>query len=150
MLKKIRKFINSPWKMKGLYIEAFFYLGWARLLILRPFAKINKHLGVEKMETPYSNENLNQTLLKKIAHAVQLVSRHTPWKSMCLVQAITAQKMLERRNIESTIYLGTGRDSNGKMIAHAWLRAGCYYLTGAEVMSRFIIVDRFAKVRKNV
>ena len=45
--------------------------------------------------------------------------------------------MLERRNIESTLYLGTAKDDQGQFIAHAWLRSGPFYLTGAEEMEAF-------------
>ncbi|MDF2911581.1 MAG: transglutaminase-like superfamily protein [Sporolactobacillus laevolacticus] len=148
LLKRVKKFMKCPLEMKGFYIEAFFFLGVARLLILLPFARINKQFGVEKMETSYSNIRLNKVQLKKIAHSVQLVSRHTPWKSLCFVQAIAAMKMLDRRAIESTLYFGTGKDRNGKLVAHAWLRSGDYYLTGAEVKHQFTVVEKFAKVQK--
>ena len=42
------------------------------------------------------------------------MSRYTFWESQCLVKAIAAMKMLERRQIESTLYLGTAKDENGK------------------------------------
>jgi hypothetical protein len=58
-------------------------------------------------------------------------------------------KMLERRNIESTVYLGTAKDENGKLIAHAWLRSGSFILTGSEEMSRFVVVSKFAKQVSN-
>jgi hypothetical protein len=64
---------------------------------------------------------------------------------MCLVKAIAAMKMLERRQIESTIYLGTAKDKTGKLIAHAWLRSGPFYITGAEVVDQFVVVSKFAK-----
>ena len=54
-------------------------------------------------------------------------------------------RMLEKRGIESTLYLGTARDESGKMIAHAWLRSGPYYITGSEGMERFTVVGKFAK-----
>ena len=38
--------------------------------------------------------------------------------------------MLERRKIESTLYLGTAKDEDGKMVAHAWLRSGPFTLLG--------------------
>ena len=60
-------------------------------------------------------------------------------------KAIAAMKMLERRKIESTLYLGTAKDENGKMIAHAWLRSGPFYITGFEEMERFTVVGKFAK-----
>ena len=53
-------------------------------------------------------------------------------------------KMLERRNIESTLYLGTAKDLNGKLIAHAWLRSGPLYITGKEGMEKFTEVGKFA------
>ena len=54
-------------------------------------------------------------------------------------------KMLERRQIESTLYLGTAKDESGKLIAHAWLRSGPFYITGAEGMEKFTVVSKFAK-----
>ncbi len=71
------------------------------------------------------------------------MSRHTWWESQCLVMAIAAMKMLDRRGIESTLYLGTARDADGKMIAHAWLRSGNIYLTGFEEMRKFTVVGKF-------
>ena len=38
------------------------------------------------------------------------MSRYTFWESQCLVKAIAGMKMLERRHIESTLYLGTAKD----------------------------------------
>ena len=73
------------------------------------------------------------------------MSRHTFWESQCLVKAIAAMKMLERRQIESTLYLGTAKDENGNLIAHAWLRSGPFYITGVEAMEKFTVVSKFAK-----
>ena len=76
------------------------------------------------------------------------MSKYTFWESQCLVKAIAAMKMLERRNIESTLYLGTARDESGKMIAHAWLRSGPFYITGAEGMEKFISGKQICKKYK--
>ncbi|MNR36049.1 hypothetical protein D3C85_1539370 [compost metagenome] len=74
------------------------------------------------------------------------MSKYTIWDSKCLVRAIAAMKMLHRRQIDSTLYLGTTRDESKKMIAHAWLRSGRYYVTGKEEMERFTVVGKFAKM----
>ncbi|MNI75941.1 hypothetical protein D3C73_1321320 [compost metagenome] len=87
--------------------------------------------------------------LNHIANSINTISRYTPWQSKCLVRAIAGMKMLERRGIDSTLYLGTGKDENGMLIAHAWLRSGPYYISGAEVMDRFVTVDKFAKSALN-
>ncbi len=76
------------------------------------------------------------------------MSRYTFWESMCLVQAIAALKMLERRGVASTLYLGTSRGASGEMLAHAWLRSGPIYLTGFEQMRKFTVVALFGKTTK--
>ena len=68
-----------------------------------------------------------------ISQAIHIVSKYTFWESQCLVKAIAAMRMLEKRGIESTLYLGTAKDESGKIIAHAWLRSGfflCYWCRG--------------------
>jgi hypothetical protein len=128
-----------------LLIEAFFYLGWARILILLPFSKVAPSLGTQMEETTDVQNDWNKTKLREVQEVIQNMGNHTFWESKCLVRAIAASKMLERRQIESTLYLGTARDESGKMIAHAWLRSGPFYITGAEGMERFSIIEKFAK-----
>ncbi|MNN82697.1 hypothetical protein D3C81_1996570 [compost metagenome] len=57
-------------------------------------------------------------------------------------------KMLERRGVPATLYLGSGRDDSGRMIAHAWLRSGPFYVTGNERLERFAVVAVFGKSGK--
>lgn len=143
--KKLITFLSLDTDTKLLFLEAFILLGWARFLKGKPFSKVAPKLGEPMCETTYSNHSMNQHILAKVSQAVNIMSNYTLWESMCLVKAIAAMKMLERRNIESTIYLGTAKDKNGKLIAHAWLRSGPFYITGAEVMERFVIVSKFAR-----
>ena len=65
-------------------------------------------------------------------------------ESECLVKAIAGMKMLEKRNIESTMYLGVAKDEKG-LSAHAWLRSGWLYVSGSEGMEKFTVVEKFAK-----
>lgn len=46
-----------------------------------------------------------------------------------MVRAMTARKILLKKGINSTLYLGVGKE-DGKMVAHAWLRCGQLYVTG--------------------
>lgn len=145
MVKKIRIFISLDIKTMFLLIEAFIYLGWARILKMMPFYKVAPSLGTHMGETSLSYSEANRTILRNVSEVVHIMSRHTFWESQCLVRAIAAMKMLERRRIESTLYLGTAKDEAGKMIAHAWLRSGPFYITGAEEMKRFTVVSKFSK-----
>jgi hypothetical protein len=131
-----------------LFAEAYLFLGMARLWLLFPFARIAHLLGAISQETPLDHPGTDTAAaIKHITSAVNTMSRYTLWESKCLVRAIAGMKMLKRRNIESTLYLGTAKDEAGGLIAHAWLRSGPYYITGQDVMSKFVVVERFAKTR---
>lgn len=145
ILMKARKFFTQDKKTMLLLLEAFIYLGWARLLICVPFSRIAPTLGKHMQETEDTMDLLNREDLKHVGHAIQIMSNHTIWESKCLVKAIAGMKMLEKRQIESTLYLGIARDETGKMIAHAWLRSGPIFITGKEGMERFTVVSKFAK-----
>jgi hypothetical protein len=129
-----------------LLIEAYVCLGWARLLVFMPFYKVAPSLGFQMQESTYELVPSAKSVVKNISHAIKIVSRHTFWDSKCLVKAIAAWKMLQRRNIECTLYLGTARDEAGQMIAHAWLRSGPFYITGVEQMGNYTVVGKFAGI----
>lgn len=132
-----------------LFVEAFLFLGWARFLMLFPFSKVAPTLGTYMQETVNLSSEANRAALSEVCDAIRIMSQHTFWQSKCLVKAIAAMKMLERRRIESTLYLGTARDHAGQMAAHAWLRSGSSFITGFEEMSRFTVVGKFAKTIQN-
>jgi hypothetical protein len=142
---KVKIFFSFDTQMKSLLIEAIFLLAWARILKFFPFVKISQSLGERMVETTFHPNEQNIITIRNISMAVTTMCRYTFWESQCLVKAIAAMKMLERRKIESTLYLGTGKDPNGKLIAHAWLRSGSYYITGYEGMENFTVVATFAK-----
>ncbi|MFC4320699.1 lasso peptide biosynthesis B2 protein [Litchfieldia salsa] len=133
---------------KRLLVEAYFFLAWGRVFKLLPFSKVAPSLGEQMVETS-ANDMQDRKELLMISNAIHLMSRYTFWESECLVKAIAGMKMLERRQMESTLYLGTARDEEGKMIAHAWLRSGSFYISGSEGMERFTVVGMFAKRIKN-
>jgi hypothetical protein len=142
---RLKQFLACNLQTKLLLIEAFILLGWARFLKSIPFSKIAPTLGKQMYETSYSIADSDKKILSHVSQAVNIMSRYTFWESMCLVKAIAAMKMLQRRKIECTLYLGTAKDETGKMIAHAWLRSGPIYITGSEIMERFTVVNKFAK-----
>ena len=74
--------------------------------------------------------------------AIETAARHLPWKPVCLPQAVTAQWMLRRRGIPSTVYLGA--DPARGYDAHAWVRVGALVVTGGPGQDRFTVVSSFA------
>ncbi|WP_238162705.1 lasso peptide biosynthesis B2 protein [Cohnella sp. AR92] len=133
-----------PSEKKRLLAEALVFLAWARALKMLPFSRLKLSFGRPMAETPHVHPLEQERLIRRISEAVRVMSRHTLWESQCLVQALAARKMLERRKLDSTLYLGTAKDKQGKLIAHAWLRSGPVYLTGARERRLFTTVASFA------
>jgi len=135
--------------MKIILLEAFVLLGWSRILKSIPFSKVAPFLGEKSAETASCVDERNKSKLNDISKAIAIMSHHTLWESKCLVQALAAMNMLKRRKIESTLYMGMAKDEKGSLIAHAWLRSGSFYVTGAEGMERFTVVGTFANSVSN-
>ena len=130
---------------KLLFTEAFFLTGIMRYKILHiPFDKLKTRLGKYNQE---SKEDISQDEYKvvmKIRNAVVNTSKYTPWESLCLVQSMTVQKMLNKRNISTTLYLGVNKDKNNEMKAHSWIRCGKVFVTGGDGRT-YATVAKFCK-----
>jgi len=142
-MRRLRTFMAWPADRKRLMLEALFFLAWARILKALPFKRLAPRLGRPMTETPHVHDLPAERTVRRISEAVRVMSRHTFWESQCLVQALAAKKMLERRSMDSTLYLGTAKDKQGNLIAHAWLRSGPVYLTGAGERRLFTAVAVF-------
>ncbi|MBP3951501.1 lasso peptide biosynthesis B2 protein [Bacillus suaedae] len=145
VLRKLKSFYHLSNDFKGLLLEAYLYLAWARILKLRKFGKVATSLGTQMMETSHLFDPDKRRVMKEVSLAIHMMSTYTFWESQCLVKAITGMKMLEKRGIESTLYLGTAKDEKGEFVAHAWLRSGPFYVSGSEGMEKFTVVATFAK-----
>lgn len=145
MVKDIARIFKLTWREKLLVIEALLLSGIIRFAILFiPFNKLARLSGKYREESSKIISYEDEAITRKISCIVLVVSNKTPWKSKCLVRAITAQIMLSIRKVSSTLYLGVARDEEKKLIAHAWLRSGESIITGANEMSEFTEVARFA------
>lgn len=143
-MNKLKLFIKIPFKNKKMLFEAYFFLAFARILKYRKFSQVSSKLGERMAET---NEKLDQDhfkISKQISQVIDIACKYTFWESECLVKAYTAIHMLKRRGINYTLYLGTAKDKNGKLIAHAWVRSGPIFITGYNGKEKFTVVATFA------
>ncbi|MGL6108241.1 lasso peptide biosynthesis B2 protein [Romboutsia sp.] len=133
-IKKGNKFLfKTNFRQKALYIEAFILTGLMRYKILKhPFSKLKEQLGNYNIESSKEASIEEYNLANKIRCTVVGISRYTPWESLCLVQAMTVQKMLKKRGISTTIYLGVNRKEDKEIVAHAWIRCGEMFVTGGD------------------
>lgn len=140
-MKLIRFMMNN--RHKKLTLKTYLLTGYYRLCILLiPFNKLKKRLGSINEESIQNESNRNYKEARLIQWVVEHVAHNSPWDSKCMVQAWTAQRLLRSKNISSTLYLGVGKDDDGKMIAHAWIRSGQFYVTGGNG-DGYAIVARF-------
>lgn len=145
LIRKIKNFFKMPLIDKKMFFEAYILSGIYRFTILViPFKKLRKYIGIYKKESSREIPTEQYRVAKKVLSAVNMATTRTPWESKCLVRALTTQKMLKKRKIYTTLYLGVGKDKENKMLAHAWLRCGETILTGGLEMDRFQEVAKFS------
>lgn len=129
---------------KSLTLKVWWLAGWYRIRIrFRSGKHLEESWGIKGRETTDRLEEEQKAFALLAAEYVNRSCRRTPWESLCLVRALTARRLLAQKHIPCTIYLGVGKDENGKMVAHAWLRAGEFYITGGDG-SGYACVARFA------
>ena len=129
-------------KHKKLTLLTYGYTAFYRLLILTvPARKLERGLGQRGEESADEEPIEVMTRAYRIGRMVERIADKTPWKSTCLVKAMTARKLLVREQIPCTLYLGVGK-AEGKMVAHSWLRCGTVYVTGGNGAG-YAIVAKF-------
>jgi hypothetical protein len=111
------------------------------LRVLR-FSRVAPRLGRHMAESPPSQPGATGAAVRRITWAVATAARLLPWKPLCLPQAVTAQWMLRRRGIGSTLYLGT--NPANRYDAHAWVRVGGVIVTGGDDPRQYTVVSTFA------
>ena len=134
-------------KCRKLCAQALLLSAYYRVQIFfRKPAKLHKKWGVRGEETTQKEPKAVYNYAYWVSYAVDKVCSRTAWESKCLVRALCARKLLERKGIGSTLYLGC-KSENGKMLAHAWLRCGGMFVTGG-TGEGYAIVDRYATYGK--
>lgn len=122
---KLRAWRNYSFASRLLIIEAAFWLGLYRLLILLvPF----RWFAPRKAQG--ASTGADNDLAVRIGRAVLTASRHVPWQAACLAQALAAMTMLRLRGMRSVMHLGARIEEDGKLAAHAWLTSGDRVITG--------------------
>jgi hypothetical protein len=108
-----------------------------------PFKKLAPKLGERGIARNNAVTPSGKIMLPEIRRSIRRVSRYSPWKTRCFVEAITAAKMLQKRRIPYTLHLGVSKGTENGLIAHAWLIAGKWTVTGERGMKKFTSVEKF-------
>lgn len=139
---------HLSWAEWRLLIEAGLCLVAVRLALwFVPFRRLAARFGKAMEVSPSTETEAQRDAVIPISWAVQVLGERLPWMKQCLVQAIAATWMLQRRRISSTLYFGLAKDSSGQLKdlkAHAWVRSGTQVLTGARGRDECKVVATFA------
>lgn len=132
-------------KHKGYTLLVWWLTAFYRArMVFIPSKYLEKYWGDKNMESSETETENHLWTARFIGREVNRVADLTPWESKCMIRALTAQYLLHRKGIPSTMYLGVGKDDDGNMIAHAWIRCGEYYVTGGDGKG-LAIVGKFRK-----
>ena len=128
LFSRIRKFLKWPLSFKLLLIEAL----WTSV-ISEVYLKLN---GFEKIKSLHVNNEIkdppNQEHIQamaRVSKAMRLIEKFAPWRPRCYNRALTAKRMLAKRNIETSLHIGF-RKKDDKFDGHAWLTHQGQIVTG--------------------
>lgn len=140
--KQIGQFISLDDKQRRYLLGAVYELLMARWCFSRhSIERILRELQMRQFSArgPVGkDENFD---VNSVSWALAVGSRHVPWRSDCLIQAMAAHRWLRRHGLVSEFYLGVAKRNEVTLIAHAWLKVGDLTVTGGSV-SRYNIIAR--------
>ena len=119
LYRKLKTFIQLETQIKLLLLEAYIYLLLSFLLLrIIPFKDLSKRFEITKKRN--QSNSTNTELGIKICKTIRIASKYMPWKSLCYDRAITAKWMLNKREIDNHLILGTRPNDKGYEF-HAWV-----------------------------
>lgn len=134
---------HHAWHQRRLLAEAAVALVRANLTVLLRGRRLATTLGTPDT-TPVAAPSAQQlALARDVGWAVELLAVRGPLRTACLGQALAARTLLRRRGVPCVLTLGLGRQINGRLYAHAWLRASDLTVTGGRGRSAFSPVAGF-------
>jgi hypothetical protein len=134
IVRLVRGFGHLGHKDQVRFVAAWSLLGLTRLMILLlPFTAVRRLLGEGRSHQGPAPEVVldhdTQVRAARQGRIIEAAARHTPWRSECYPQALTARMLLGAARIPHVVSFGLRRD-DGELIAHAWVQAGGVPVTG--------------------
>ena len=143
----LKSVFRLSWPDRCLYLETVLGLAGVRLMTLvLPFRVVNRLIGIRHCGdvAPVVSRELDRA--RGVGRAIRAAARHLPWRSSCLVQAITGKAMLARRGIPALVFIGVGKGEAESFRAHAWLKCGDLLVTGGKEYQAFTAISSFNRV----
>ena len=145
MSSRLEKFLALSLAEKGIFVKAWFMLGWMRAgILLSSFRHMSR--GLVHHEDQTAGQTLTpeqERCAQRIGYLVSAAAVATPWRSRCLVQALVVQRLLAERQIPGSLFLGA-RNFEGRFCAHAWLMCGNSVVSGGPGHEHYQELTRYS------
>lgn len=140
------RFAQMPASERMLVIEAL--LAVCRVALFRRLLPIRCSIaavGKQGLESPEVGSQQQVEAAHQVSRALASVAAHAVPMPSCLTLAMAGSRLLRRRGVPSTMYLGVSKPTSSMLSAHAWLRAGPVIVTGKRNAESFPIIASFAE-----
>jgi len=138
IMTHLRKYFALTSDQRRILTEAILFLFSAKVILtLMPVRRVLK--AASDTNTSPGEADLN--VLNVIRWALSWAVRLSFWKNRCLVQSVAGWWMIKRRGIACSLSLGVRHDDRGKVIAHAWLKAGDFEVVekGGDYLELYLV-----------
>lgn len=133
-LGRLGRFVRLGPGAQARYVLSWMLLGLMRaVIVVLPFSVVRRLLGegrIDPLRLPPATSRQSRRA-RDIGQAVQRAARHTPWRSDCYPQALTAHLQLRVLRVPHTVSFGLRR-ADGRLTAHSWVAAAGLPVTGGE------------------
>lgn len=153
--KPVHRFARAPFSQQLLAIEAAVELFFARLNTLGSARHFTAIMG-QFEGSPYRADAVAQERAEQIGYVVDQTARVMPFRAVCLQQVLATRRMLRRRHIPATVYLGvlpdeaaTAKpecpDPDAALAAHAWVMSGDRVINGRTPnLDSYVVLGMFS------
>lgn len=122
------KVFRKAFTYNSLIFKALWHLSIAHWQIHHmEFKKLSPQLGQANLDHTYQPNQKELADIKKISAVIEKLGGWCHFK--CFAKAIAAQRLLNKKNIPTKLYLGVHKKES-ELKAHAWLTCGSYFVTG--------------------
>ena len=82
-------------------------------------------------------------VVQRVTWAVDRAAKRAPGRAMCFERGLSAQIMLRRRGVDSTMFYGVGHETTGALAAHVWVLDRGVDVAGGEQAPQYAALASF-------
>ena len=146
-MRRVSKVWQLPVARRWLLIEAALWLLAARLALrVLPFRWLAR-LFERPPKGPEVVRAERARLRKEVRWAIHMATRQLPGRVVCFPRAVTAQVMLRRRGVGTTLYYGAATEAEGGLTTHVWVQDGAEGVIGHLMARGYQTLARYPEAR---